>query len=44
MPDVGEEMISYISPLSEVQKQMLHLLNFSEEIYQGLADQFLESP
>ncbi len=40
----GGHVLSYVSPLSEVQKRILHVLNFSEEIYQSLGHQFLEPP
>ena len=38
----GEQVLSYVSPLSEVQQQILHLLNSSTDIYQGLAHPCLE--
>jgi len=40
----GGHVLSYVSPLSEAQKQILHLLNFSEEIYHNLGHQFPEPP
>ncbi len=38
----GEQVLSHVSPLSEVQKQILKLLNFHEDIYQNFGRQFLK--
>jgi transposase len=39
---IGEQVLSHITPLSEVQQKILSLLGFSSDIYTRLVNEFLK--